>query len=355
MCTVWCDPNSAQPLRPLRLCGAPTAELFTAEAQRTQRFAQSFSFGTFRGPPVNTNMKLLSLFALVLLCAPASFADSRAQEVLKQAREAIGGEEQLQKVQGLNINGQYRRTFGDRQMEGDREISISLPNKYLVEDAMNAGGLATSMINTRGLNGDRAWSANSGGGGNMIIRMGAPGGQSLTAEQIEAAQRRMYSAEFSRYLLAMILTAPASAAVEYKYAGESDVEEVPADVVEVTGPDNFMARIFFDKKSHLPLLLSYRGPKPRIMTMTRQGGGATRSPEDIKKARDEAEKKMQAEAPAQPEVVDFYIRLTEHKKVSGLMLPHKLTFLTENEVSEEFDIKKYEVNPQFKADHFEKQ
>ena len=299
--------------------------------------------------------RLLLPLTLILLITPSSFADSRAQEVLKQAREAIGGEEQLQKVQGLNINGQYRRTFGDRQMEGDREISISLPNKYLVEDAMSAGGHSIAMTNTRGLNGDRAWSANSGGGGNMIIRMGAPGGQSLTPEQIEAAQRRMFGAEFSRYLLAMILTAPPSAAVEYKYAGESDVEEAPADVIDVTGPDNFTVRIFFDKKSHLPLLLSYRGPKPRIMTMTRQGDGASRSPEDIKKARDEAEKKLQAEAPAQPEQVDFYIRLAEHKKVGGLMLPHKLTFLTENEVSEEFDIKKYEVNPQFKADRFEKQ
>ncbi|HKY45525.1 MAG TPA: hypothetical protein VJM50_20725, partial [Pyrinomonadaceae bacterium] len=227
--------------------------------------------------------RLLLLLSLTLLIAPATYADSRAQEVLKQAREAIGGEEQLQKLQGLHINGQYRRTFGDRQMEGDREISILLPNKYLVEDAMNAGGHSISMTNTRGLNGDRAWSANSGGGGNMIIRMGAPGGQTLTPEQIEAAQRRMYSAEFSRYLLAMVLTAPASLAVEYKYAGESDVEGVQADVIDVTGPDNFSARIFFDKQSHLPLLLSYRGPKPRIMTMTRQGGAAARSPEDIKK------------------------------------------------------------------------
>jgi hypothetical protein len=298
--------------------------------------------------------RLLLPLSLILLITPATFADSRAQEVLKQAREAIGGEEQLQKVQGLHINGQYRRTFGDRQMEGDREVSILLPNKYLVEDAMSAGGHSLAMTNTRGLNGDRAWSANSGGGG-MIIRMGGPGGQNLSPEQIEAAQRRMYGAEFSRYLLAMILTPPSSMAVEYKYAGESDVEDVQADVIDVTAADNFSVRIFFDKKSHLPLLLSYRGPKPRVMTMTRQGGDAARSPEDIKKAREEAEQKMRAEAPAAPEQVDFYIRLTEHKKVSGLMLPHKLTFLTENEVSEEFDIKKYEVNPQFKADRFEKQ
>ena len=79
--------------------------------------------------------------------------------------------------------------------------------------------------------------------------MGGPGGQNLTPEQIEAAQRRMYSAEFSRYLLAMILTPPPSMAVEYKYAGESEVEDVQADVIDVTAPDNFSVRIFFDKKT----------------------------------------------------------------------------------------------------------
>jgi len=302
--------------------------------------------------------KLLLILTLILSSAATALADdARAQEILKQARQAIGGEEQLQKIQSLQINGQYRRVFGDRQMGGDREISILLPNKYLVEDAMNAGGMSTAMINTRGLNGDKAWSGNSGGGGGMIFRIGGgpggPGGQPPSPEQMEAMQRRIYNAEFSRYLLAMILKPPPLLAVEYKYAGESDVEDAKADVIDVSGPDNFSVRVFFDQKSHLPLLLSYRGPKPRVMTMTRQAGSPAK-PEDIKKAQEEAEKKMHAEAPPVPEEVDFYIRLTDHKKVGGIKLPHKLTFLTESEVSEEFEISKYQLNPQFKADHFDK-
>ena len=296
---------------------------------------------------------ILPLLAITIFCTSVAFAkdDARAQEILKQARQAIGGDEQLQKIQGLEIKGRYTRTFGDRQMGGDREISILLPNKYLVEDAMNAGGLSTAMINTRALDGDKAWSGNSGGGGGMVFRIGGPGGSQISPEQMEAMQRRIYTAEFSRYLLAMILTPPPSLAVEYKYAGESDVEDTQADVIDVSGPDNFSVRVFFDKKSHIPLLLSYRGPKPRIMTMTRQAGSKV---EDVAKAREDAEKKMRAEAPPVPEEVDFYIRLTDHKKVGGLMLPHKLTFLTENEVSEEFEISKYQLNPQFKADRFEK-
>jgi hypothetical protein len=293
---------------------------------------------------------ILSLFTVTNVFAN----DARAEEVLKQAREAIGAE-RLQKIESLYISGQYRRALGDRQMAGEREMSISLPDKYLVEDSMNPGGMATSFTNTRGLNGERAWSGSSGGGG-MVIRLGGPGGPGgaqPTPEQLEAAQRRMYQAEFSRYLLATILTTPASLQVEFKYAGESDVEELPAEVVDVTGPDRFSVRLFFDKKTHLPLLLSYRGPKPRIFTTTRQGGERA-SAEEIRKAREEAEKKMQAEAPAVPEEVDFFIRLSDHKKVDGVMLPHKFTFLTESEVSEEFEISEYQVNPQFKADKFHK-
>jgi hypothetical protein len=299
-------------------------------------------------------MKLLTLLLLALLVAPTARADERAQEILKQAREAVGGEQRLQKLKALHINGQYRRVFGERQIAGDREISIALPNKYLVEDSMNPGGLSTAMINTRALNGDQAWSGTSGGGGGMVFRMGGPGGQQASPEQLEAMLRRIYRAEFARYVLAMTLAPPASLAVEYKYAGDSDVDGEPADVLDVSGPDQFSVRLFFDKKSHLPLLLSYRGPKPRMITMTGPAGSGPRKPEDRQKAREEAEKKMQAEGPGTREEVDFYIRLSDHKKVDGLMLPFKLTFLTESEVSEEFEISKYQLNPQFKADKFEK-
>ena len=87
--------------------------------------------------------------------------------------------------------------------------------------------------------------------------------------------------------------------------------------------------------------------------MTRQAGSPAK-PEDVKKAREEAEKKMHDEASAAPEEVEFYIRLSDQKKVGNLLLPHKFTFLTENEVSEEFEISKYQMNPPFKSDKFDK-
>jgi hypothetical protein len=305
---------------------------------------------------------LVLIFAVAFACehhfaAPVFADDARAQEILKAARTAVGGEGLLQKIQSLRISGQYRRLLGGRDLSGDRELSILLPDKYLAEDELNAGGMSTAIISTRGLNGAQAWTGTSGGeGGHMVIRMSAPGGQQATPEQLEAIYRRQHQAEFSRYLLAILLAPPPSLTVEYKYAGESDVEDAHADVIDVTGPDQLACRLFFDKQTHLPLLLSYRGIKPRIMTMTAFNRPADKSEKQgdaVKRAQQEAEKQLAAE-PAKREEVDFFIRLTEYKKVEGLSLPHKLTFLTESEVSEEFQISKYQLNPQFKADKFQK-
>jgi len=303
-------------------------------------------------------MKRVAIFSLLLtaLFAVASnvYGDQRADEILKEVRTAIGGEDLLQRVQGLAINGTYRRMLGDRQMAGDREISIGLPDRFLVEDAFNPGGLSTAMINSRGLNAEHAWSSSSGGGGGMVFRMNGPGGNQLSTEQMEAIFRRQYTFEMTRYLLAILAVTPANSTLEFKYVGDSDVDDAPADVLEVSGPDRPSLRIFFDKKTHLPLLLSYRGNKPRTLMMTRPAGSAPRNDEEMKKAREAAEKKLNAEAAAAPEQADFFIRIEGHKKVNGLMLPHKFTFLTDADVSEEFEISKYQVNPQFKEDKFQK-
>ncbi|MCU1266622.1 MAG: hypothetical protein JWM21_2940 [Acidobacteria bacterium] len=304
------------------------------------------------------NLALLFLLIVGALICPRIVVadDQRAQEILKQARAAIGGEEILQTIQGLVLKGQYRRIMGDRELSGDRDLSILLPDKYLIEDSLSEGSLSTAIINTKGLNGQRAWNGSSGGGGgHMIIRMAGPGGQQqATPEQMEAMFRRQYGMELTRYLLAILLTPPSSLGVEYVYAGESDVEDAHAEAIDVRGPDNFAVRLFFDKQTHMPLLLSYRGRKQRIMTSFARSTGAN-SEDAIKKAREEADKKLAAEGAAKPEDVDFFIRLTDYKRVNGLLLPHKLTFLTETEVSEEFAVSKYQLNPHFKSDKFQKQ
>jgi len=69
----------------------------------------------------------------------------------------------------------------------------------------------------------------------------------------------MHRNEFVRYLLAILVMPPPSILWSINTQAESDVEGTPADVIDVTGPEKFAVRLFFDKQTHLPLLLSYRG------------------------------------------------------------------------------------------------
>lgn len=299
---------------------------------------------------------LLLAVVLILGAQPILATDQRAEDLLKQARTAIGGEEAVQKIQSMVLKGQYRRVFGEREMTGERELSIMLPDKYLLEDSFNVGGLSTATINTKGLNGERAWNTSSGGSmghGGIVMRIAGPAGQQASPEQMEALFRKQFGLEFTRYLLATLLMPPPSFNAEYTYAGETEVENSQAEAIDVSDPGNFSVRMFFDKESHLPLLLSYRGPKPRIITaFARPGDGKTA--DAAKKAQEDAEKKLEADAQSKPQEVDFFIRMTEYKKVNGVLLPHKLTFLTEAEVSEEFEISRYQLNPTLKADKFQK-
>jgi hypothetical protein len=331
------------------------------EKAGTYRFNDNnrMSNHNMKGIPLMKNVALLVLLTVgLMLCSQPVFAtDQRAEEILKEARAAVGGDEALQQIQSLAMKGQYRRVLGERELSGEREVSIMLPDKYLVEDSMSMGGMSTAVTNTKGLNGERAWMGTSGGmgGGGIFFKMAGPGGPQASPEQLEAMLRQQHGLEFARYLLATVLRAPTSLAVQYTYAGESEVEDTQADAIDVSGPNNFAVRLFFDKKTHLPLLLSYRGRKPRIMTSFVRSADPHVKPEDaVKKAQAETEKKIAAEQPAKPEEVDFFIRLTEYRKVNGVMLPHKLTFLTESEVSEQFDVTKYQLNPAFKADKFQK-
>ncbi len=55
----------------------------------------------------------------------------RAQKVLKQARAALGGEAKLKAIQSLSAAGKYRRIIQDRDISGEVEVEMLLPDKYI--------------------------------------------------------------------------------------------------------------------------------------------------------------------------------------------------------------------------------
>ncbi len=275
----------------------------------------------------------------------AQDAASKAQQLIAQARTALGGDK-LKSVTSLSATGSYRRMLGGREMAGEVQFDLVLPDKMIRVETMNPIG-SVEITRLEAIKGDSVWmdQQTSGGGGGMVM-IRRPGGDSPQGLEM---QKNSIRADFARTTLGLLLTTLSTFPVEYSYAGEADSPDGKADVLDVKGPNNFAARLFLDQKSHKPLLLSYQSRKPRMITQTIQGQGQHRSEEEIKKQIEEAE----AKAAAEP-LVEFQIFFNDYCDVNGVSLPHRLTRSVENEVSEETEITKYKINPSIKADRFEK-
>lgn len=306
--------------------------------------------------------KLIRPLTVLLLAAVASggadvrvgAAATRAEEVIKQARAALGGEEKLRGVQGLSFKGKFRRVMQDRETAGEREFEFQLPDKFIRSESFQPGGSTMSIETSQTLSGGESWSSGRGG---MIFMRGD--GREPTQEEKDRAARmatQRLRAEMARYLLALLLAPPADFPLEFAYVGEATADDGNADVVDATGPDGFAVRLFLDKQSHLPLMLSYRAPRPRVFTMTMQGGHGGggkggKSPEEAAKL---AQEKLKADGAAKPEEVEMQWRFSDYRQVGGLTLPHRINAGPDGETTDELEIKSYAINPQFKAEKFQK-
>jgi hypothetical protein len=272
-------------------------------------------------------------------------AAAKARALINQARAALGGD----KLNSLSVTGNYRRTFGQMEMTGEVNYDLVLPDKMMKTETMNpAPGLEVTRIET--INGDDVWEDQQqhGGGGAMIMFRRGPGGPAADPKKAQAAMQQGIRSDFARLSISWLLTAPSSFPVEFSFAGEAESPDGKADVLDVKGPDGFAARLFLDQKTHLPLMMTYLGKKPRLMTKS-VAAGAPRHPEEMEKRM----KEMEDEAARQPEV-EFRIYLSDYREVNGISIPHKITRSIEDEVNEELEIKNVKINPQLKPEKFVK-
>jgi hypothetical protein len=283
----------------------------------------------------------LIVFLISLVMTAGGYAaraagDAKAEQLLAQARASLGGDKNLNKVQGLSATGTYQRTMSDRQVSGDVTIDLQLPDKLLRTESMNPMGDMT-IITEQGLNGEtllrnqRTLNAPPG----MVVRMGA-----APAGDAEAQAVRNARADLARTVLAFLLTSPAPLPLEFSAGGEAESDEGKADVIDAKGAANFAARLLLDQKSHRPLMILYRGVAPRVMIQQQQG------PPPAGRGRGE----MPPDMP--PQIVDITLFLDDYRSVDGVMLPHHMARSVDGKPTEEMTFKTIKINPAFKADTF---
>ncbi|MFN0084856.1 MAG: hypothetical protein ACKVX9_05670 [Blastocatellia bacterium] len=309
---------------------------------------------------------------------------ARALEVLKQAREAIGGEAALSGIKSLQVQGSVKATRGERSTQGDFKIEALLPDKYLRTTTMSMGMMDMTVI--QAVNGLDAWtdtkqsmrvSADAGGmgggggrgggggfgggggggdigggggglggggmGGGRGGGMGMPpgggaggrGGVRPMSPEMEDAMKREARADFARMMISLLLITPQGASpYEFSYEKELAAKDGKADVLRVTGPDQFVMFLLFDQKSHLPWMFTYRAAAPRL-------GRPSAAPTDEEESPD-------------ARMIDYQVFFSEHKVEGGIQLPHRLARVANGQLVEEWKLNKFKLNPDLKANRFEK-
>ena len=277
------------------------------------------------------------------LTAGSPQVDAKVTEILAAARQALGGDAALAKVQTLSISGATRRVFGEREMSGEATIDFVLPDKMRRTDSFGIPGGPT-MERVSVVNGNDVWddSTNRGGGG-FMMRMGPGGpggpGREPTEEErqrMREMQARRMKSEMARHTLALLLRSDAP----ITYAGIAEAEDGKADVLDVKPEGATPVKIFIDQATHLPLMITYEAPLPR---MVMRQGGQRPTPEEIEKMRNEP-----------PQMATFEVRYSEYKKVDGVEFPHLISTGANGNVTEEWTIDKIKINPPIKPESFVK-
>jgi len=300
-----------------------------------------------------------------------------AQSILTEARKAIGGEDKLAAIKTLEIKGIARRGATDVNLEGDLTISVERPDKYLRKESIILGNAAIDIV--EGLNGSQAWQeqkfsgnmnfGDDGGGGN---RGGGFRGGGLPNQQQQAnatppdpaaqaaqeqAQLVARQTEVARVILAILMTTDRPV----RYIGQAASPQATAEVIEMDVPDGNPVRILIDTKTSMPLMLTWTGVAQdpiaqlagRIGFRGRgrgnRGGffGGNRGNQPQQGA-----KVVSADELSKPTTLRMY--LSDYKVVNGIKLPHLITRGAGEQVTEEWEIKSYKVNPTLKADTFKK-
>src|SRR5439155_6932528 len=250
-------------------------------------------------------VSFVSLGMMVAGLIAGADGDDKSVALLKQARAALGGENTLAKVQGLSATGTLARELGDRQVTGELTIDVQLPDKMVRTDSMSPMGDAT-IVMLNGINGETLLrnSKTLNGGPGLMVRMPPPpaAGTDAATQALRAAR-----ADLARFTVAFLLMSPASMPLEFTDGGEAESPDGKADVVNVKGPGSFAARLFFDKSSHRPLMLSYQGIAPRMVMQTMRGG----PPPDRATAQHRADEA--AAAQPVPQAVDIQMFLDDYR------------------------------------------
>jgi hypothetical protein len=216
--------------------------------------------------------------------------DSKTALFLKDVRAALGGV-RLDEVSSILLAGDAERP-GAAIPQSQFEIRVALPDRYICVDHFR--GIEPAV----GVGLDR----------NTLVDRGAPA-QSLAPKDITAAileyRLKKVRREAARVAVALLMTERTAIPIHFRYAGLAQSPDGLADALAFDLPDQLPVRLLFDRRTHLPLMMSYEDLEFPSRTPTTAPPG------------------QRYGLPAW-EKVTCALYLSDYKRVAGVLLPHSI-------------------------------
>ena len=313
---------------------------------------------------------LLIGLATVISAQSPEAGKAKAEEVLKKARAGVASESKFKSLQGMQITGSVRQSFGERQMESELEIEFLAPDK-LRKSTISSFATIISV-----LNGEEVWNdfvpgmGMGGMGGQMRTMMGGQaGGNSPMMAYMQAQQKR----ELVQAMLGLLLLAPPATQMAFTYVGEAPGPEgSKLDVLDGKAADGMTVRLYFTQDEPRLLGLSYKAKQARrgfgggrpgggpggggAGGQSGGGGGGAGGGQRQPPTPEEREQRMRQamEAFEKSPDVDYRWSFDDYQTVGGFTLPHRITKIEAGTPNEEWTISKIKLNPKLTADKFVK-
>ncbi len=287
-------------------------------------------------------------------------ADSaaRAQEIIRQARAALGGEEALRKVQSLSASARLRSVHKyiavlspteirekEKKLSGKVEFDFVLPGRFrrrISTATLTGFGISYTEV----VNGERAWR-------NPPLRpVSSKDRRVIDVDDVRKSieqQAQDAREQMAFYALGWLLQTTPAIPVEFRYAGEVMFEGQKVDALLVIGARGFRPVLLFDQKTHLPLALvaSYVAI-PRDTVIVEVASVSARYIRDTY-LRARQERRARTKPPQRQEM---QMRFSAHRPVAGILLPHRLTLMLNGQVVEELEIREFAINHQINPKKF---
>ena len=234
-----------------------------------------------------------------------------ASQVLAAAREALGGEARLAGVKNFVATGRTRQVRGDNLLPIEFEIATELPDKYGRKDEIPA---QESGPTSTGFNGEDLIQRpvpNAPPAGGPPRGGPPPGARTATVKQ-----------DFARLTLGMFATSFPSFPLTFTHAGLAEAPQGEADVLDVKGPGNFAVRYFIDRKTHLPIMVSWTVPATNVVV-----------------------------AEATP--IEHRVYYSDYRAVDGLQFPFRLRRAVGGQTIEETAFDRFRINTKIDPRRFD--